>query len=243
MADKIAIIGGSGFDTLPFLKNPKTRKVSTKFGDVEFVVGTNFDREVIFLLRHGTGYSLMPSKINYCANISALAQEKVCAILATATIGSLNASLKPADLVLLSDFMDFTSRREKTLFSNEEPVYTDMSQAYHPDLRAKILRAAKKLKVNLHPGGVYICTEGPRFETPAEIKMYRKLGADVVGMTQVPEVVLASEAKIPYAALGIVTNWAAGISKNKITTAEILKFADQAKNEVFKIFEEIIKGF
>ena len=192
---KIGVIGGSGIDKLDLGEN------------------------VVFLNRHGDKYCA-PHEIDARGNIQTLKRAGATKIIATAAVGSLNKNIKPGDFVLLSDFMDFTRTRAEYI---DPKAFTDMSFPYDESLRQGILRAAAKLKIRIHPKAVYACTEGPRFETKAEIKMYKRLGADVVGMTQVPEVILAAEAGIPYAAIGVVTNYAAGITGRKVSSQEVIE--------------------
>jgi 5'-methylthioadenosine phosphorylase len=177
--------------------------------------------------------------VNYRANIAALKQEGVEDILATAAVGAINRKMQPGDFVALTDFIDFTRGRAQT-FSDKS--FVDVSRPYSPFLVKKIVNAAVKLRVKTHPGATYVCTEGPRFETKAEIKMFEKLGADVVGMTQVPEVVLAAEAGIPYAVIGVVTNFAAGISPKKVSSEEVLKVMGDRKEALSKLLALVIKS-
>jgi len=127
--------------------------------------------------------------------------------------------------VLVDQFLDFTKQRQSTFFTGGEKgvVHIDMTEPYCPHLRQLLSRAAANRELELVQQGVYVCTEGPRFETPAEIRMYRQLGGDVVGMTSVPEVVLAREAEICYATIAMVTNYAAGISPTPLTHSEVLE--------------------
>lgn len=184
----------------------RPRTVATPYGTVEM----QEQNHLLFLPRHGAAY-VAPHNIDARANISALVQEGVSHVLATAACGSMDESLAPGDLVVLTDFVDFTRTRICTFDPQGPPAYTDMSEPYDPQLRALILKAAAGLGTSVHAEAVYACTEGPRFETRAEIRAYRQLGCRLVGMTQVPEVVLAREAGLPYAALAIVTNFAAGM--------------------------------
>ena len=195
----------------------RARTVTTPYGTVEMQQAGR----LLFLPRHGAAYAA-PHNINARANISALVQEGVSHVLTTAACGSMDESLAPGDLAVVTDFVDFTRNRVCTFNPQGPPTYTDMSEPYDPHLRALILEAAAKLGADVHAEAVYACTEGPRFETRAEIRAYRQLGCHLVGMTQVPEVVLAREAGLPYAALAIVTNFAAGmqavISEEEVRT-------------------------
>jgi 5'-methylthioadenosine phosphorylase len=214
---RVAIIGGTGAELLGSDPGIRARTVSTPYGTVEVQQAG----PLLFLPRHGAAY-VAPHNINARANISALVQEGVSHVLATAACGSMDGSLGPGDLALLTDFVDFTRARACTFDPDGPPAYTDMSEPYDRDLRALILKAAADMGAEVRTEAVYACTEGPRFETRAEIRAYRQLGCQLVGMTQVPEVVLAREAGLPYAALAIVTNLAAGmqsvISEGEVRT-------------------------
>jgi len=144
---------------------------------------------------------------------------------------------------LLSQFLDFTRGRTATFFDGlqEQVVHVDMTEPYCPHLRAELQAAAKAVPEQLLPKGTYVCAEGPRFETAAEIRMFRKLGGDVVGMTNVPEVTLAREAGICYAAVAVVTNWAAGISKEPLKHEEVSDFMSQQTPRLRGLFEEVIR--
>ncbi len=232
---KVGIIGGSGIYDPNLIENPKEKKVETPYGAVHLFIGRWQGEEIAFLPRHGIGHQVPPHFINYRGNISALKSLGVERILSTSAVGSLNSLMKPGDFVLLSQFIDFTKGRPTT-FEGDRVVHVDMSEPYCPVLRAVLLEAAENKGYRLHPEGVYICTEGPRFETPAEIKAFRLLGADVVGMTNIPEVILAREAEICYASLAIVTNMAAGISSGRITAQEVNQIMNEVINKVKELF-------
>jgi 5'-methylthioadenosine phosphorylase len=215
---KIGIIGGSGIEDLDFAKNFKTRIVKTPFGKVPIREGKVSGKEVVFLVRHGRAY-LLPSEINYRANITALKKMGVGKIITSAAVGAINRKMHPGDFATLSDFIDFTRGKRETFTSHS---FIDMSSPYDAGLNALILKAAKKLELKIRRDVVYACSEGPRFETRAEIRAMARLGADVVGMTQVPEVVLAAEAGIPYAAIVVVTNYAAGVTPRRIEAGHVV---------------------
>jgi 5'-methylthioadenosine phosphorylase len=216
---KLAIIAGSGVEDLIFTKGFNNKEVKTKYGLVPLKIGRVEGREIVFINRHGAGYNA-PHEIKYLANMQALRQIGVSKIIASVAVGSMNKKVKPGEFVILSDFIDFTKSRQEYFNPSE---FTDVTCPYHEGLRKALQKSARKMKIKIHPSAIYVCTEGPRFETKAEIKMYQRAGGDVVGMTNVPEVVLAMEAEIPYAALGVVTNYAAGISPKKISTEEVME--------------------
>ncbi len=230
MAARIAIIGGTGVYDPGILTDIKEEIVATPFGKVRALIGKYEDREVVFVPRHGEKHSVPPHKINYRANIWSLRELGVERVIATAAVGSLNSDMKPTDLVMVDQFLDFTRGREQSFYEGGEAgvFHVDVTNPYCRELRQVLFRNAKDLAMNVHFNGTYICTEGPRFETAAEIRMYRLLRGDVVGMTSVPEVVLARELGICYATVGMVTNYAAGISPTQLTHSEVVEV--MAKN-------------
>lgn len=220
----IAIIGGTGVYDPRILTNIGEQSVDTPFGSVKLTTGEYADQKVAFLPRHGSKHSIPPHLINYRANIWALKAIGVRNIIATTAVGSLNPAMKPGDFVAIDQFIDFTKGRVASFYEGGERgvVHVDVSDPYCPNLRQALVAAAAATTIPLHDGGVYVCTEGPRFETPAEIRMFAKWGGDLVGMTNVPEVVLAREAEICYATVSMVTNFAAGISSQPLTHGEVL---------------------
>ncbi len=222
----LAIIGGTGLYDPGVLEEPRSLVASTPFGTASLFVGRRGGREVAFLARHGTDHGVPPHRVNYRANIWALRQIGVRRIVATAAVGSLREALPPGHVVLVDQFLDFTRGRPSTFFDTSVQ-HTDMTEPYCPGLRGLLANAAERAGVPATVGGTYVCTEGPRFETPAEIRMFAAMGGDVVGMTGVPEVVLAREAGLHYAAIAIVTNFAAGISPNPLTHEEVVGVMSQ----------------
>lgn len=242
---EIAIIGGTGVYDPKILNDVSEETLSTPYGDVTYKLGTYAGKKVAFIPRHGSHHSIPPHKINYRANIWAIKKIGVRKIIATTAVGSLNPLMKPGDFVLIDQFLDFTKNRISSFYEGGERgvVHLDVTEAYCPDLRKTIHMAADTLGISIHKKGVYVCTEGPRFESPAEIKMFSILGGDLVGMTNVPEVVLAHEAEICYSTISMVTNYAAGISKNNLTHGEVLETmaanVDNIKNLIMKSIELI----
>lgn len=239
---RLAIIGGTGVYDALMLENAEVFSVTTRYGSALLKKGTYKEAEVYFLARHGAEHSIPPHKVNYRANIAALVKLDVTRIIATAAVGSLNAELPPGTMVLLEQFLDFTRSRESTFFTGGEAgvVHTDFTEPYCPGLNRALLSAAEKEGLTLKSGAVYVCTEGPRFETPAEIKMYKQLGADVVGMTNVPEVVLAREAGLCYSTVAMCTNFAAGISSEILTHEEVLEVMEENTGKINRLLAAVI---
>ncbi|SHI40483.1 S-methyl-5'-thioadenosine phosphorylase [Propionispora hippei] len=222
---KIAIIGGTGVYDPSILHNVQTVDITTPYGEVSCQVGEFENKMIAFIPRHGSQHSIAPHLINYRANIWALKKIGVESILATTAVGSLNLAMKPGDFVLVDQFLDFTKSRINTFYEGGERgvVHVDVTEPYCPSLRKKLVEAGESLGFAVHNKGVYVCAEGPRFETPAEISMFKQMGGDLVGMTNVPEVVLAREAEICYSTISMVTNFAAGISQTPLTHAEVVE--------------------
>ncbi|MDR3565853.1 MAG: S-methyl-5'-thioadenosine phosphorylase [Negativicutes bacterium] len=220
----IAIIGGTGLYDPRILDNVREEEVSTPYGVVKYKEGDFAGQAIAFIPRHGSKHSIPPHLINYRANTWAMKKIGVTNIISTTAVGSLNLAMEPGAFVLVDQFIDFTKNRVTTFYEGGERgvVHVDVTEPYCPNLRGILLKAAKDIGIPVHAAGTYLCTEGPRFETPAEIKAFTLLGGDVVGMTNVPEVTLAREAEMCYATVSMVTNFAAGISKQPLTHGEVL---------------------
>ena len=223
----LAVVAGTGVYEAPWLRDAAVQTVKTPYGMVECMAGSlgPAKSRTWFLNRHGPGHRIPPHQVNYRANIWALREIGAERIIATAAVGSLNPSLAPGSIVLPDQFLDFTKSRPGTFFDadSQTVVHTDMTHPFCRQLAARLAAAASEAGLEpVSTGGTYVCTEGPRFETPAEIRAYRLLGGDVVGMTVVPEVVLARELGLCYQTLALVTNWAAGLTAEPMTQAEVL---------------------
>lgn len=241
----LGIVAGTGFYDLAALEYPVTASVTTAFGDAHVTRGRWHGIPVVFLTRHGSGHSVPPHLVNYRANVRALADLGVRDVVAVNVTGSIDPDLRPGDLLCLDDFVDFTSRREGTFFDGTGPggvVHTDVLAPYHPVLRREILDAAVASGRPVRDGGVYACFEGPRFETRAEIRLARLAGADVAGMTGVPEVTLAAEAGLRYAAISLVVNPASGVgdSDEPITMDEIAEVLSATAQDVLAVLDELV---
>lgn len=238
---KIAVIGGTGcYEFIP--GEVTTEGVVTPYGAAAVDRGQVGGVEVAFIPRHGREHAVPPHKVNYRANIAALRELGVRSILATAAVGTMCEAMPPGSLALLAQFLDFTRGRKGTFYdgADGQVVHADMTQPYCPHLRAELLAAAEAIGESMVIEAVYVCAEGPRFETPAEISMFRKLGGDLVGMTGVPEVVLAREAGICYASVAICTNWAAGVTPTRVEHEQVSDFTVQHTPRVVALFKEVI---
>ncbi|NPV88628.1 MTAP family purine nucleoside phosphorylase [Coprothermobacteraceae bacterium] len=235
---KIGVIGGSGIYKIAGVDTTEI-SVSTEYGEVTVYAAIVGDREVFFLARHGKGHSVPPHRVNYRGNIMALKTLGVERVIATNAVGSLNPEIGPGTVVLVDQFLDFTKSRPVTFFEGPEVVHTDMTYPYCPQMIdvAYSLRAPFPIR----KGGVMVVTEGPRFESAAEVKAFRLLGGDVVGMTSVPEVVLAREAGMCYMSLAIVSNFAAGL-QGAVTHDEVLEIMDKLNRDVQMFLLELIRA-
>ena len=210
-----AIIGGTGVYEIG---KSSQQEIKTEYGRVIVDMVKINGEEIAFLARHGKGHSVPPHLINYRANMRALRDLGIKYIYATCAVGSCNESFVPSDVVVLKDFIDFTKVRPLTFYegSKNGVAHVTMDAPYCPNLRETFFKCAQKTGLQIKGHAVYVSTEGPRFETAHEIKMYKMLGGDVVGMTNVPEVVLAKELGMCYQAVGIITNWCTGIKGDVI---------------------------
>ena len=218
----LGVIAGTGFYSLDALQDARQVVVDTAYGAVRLTAGTMHGRATYFVSRHGIDHSVPPHMVNYRAIIQALVDSGVSEILAINVVGGIGH--EAGDLVVVEDFIDFTHQRPLTFFDGTTPegvVHIDMGEPYSARLRDTWLRAAAEEGAPITPTGVYGAFEGPRFETRAEIRMARSAGVTVVGMTGVPEVVLAAERGIPYASLCLVANPAAGLGTEPITVDDV----------------------
>lgn len=238
----LAIIGGTGVYDPGMLDQVTSVTIETPYGTITCQTGLYAGRSVAFIPRHGRQHSIPPHLINYRANIWALKKLGIHQILATTAVGSLNPDMKPGDFVLPDQFIDFTKLRTSTFYEGGERgvVHVDMTSPYCNKLRQYVAQLAGELNFPVHNGGCYVCTEGPRFETAAEIRAYERLGGDVVGMTGIPEAVLAREAEICYVTVSMVTNFAAGISSEPLTHHEVLDTMKQNAANIRSLLDRTI---
>lgn len=242
MTVTLGIIGGTGVYDSKVLSDITTESILTNYGEVILQVGSYNGKKVAFLPRHGVKHTVPPHLINYRANILALKSLGVKKIVATAAVGSLNTAYKPGSFVFVDQFIDFTKSRPSTFYEGGEQgvVHIDMTHPYCTEVVNVLAAASQSIQLDTHHKGTYVCTEGPRFETPAEIKMYQQLGGDLVGMTSVPEVILAREAEMCYATVAMVTNYAAGISENILTHQEVVDTMKQNQEKLKRLVMKTI---
>jgi 5'-methylthioadenosine phosphorylase len=224
---KMGIIGGTGIYDL---EGTQELCVDTEYGEISLTHQKKGERDIFFVPRHGSNHTTPPHRVNYRGNITALANCHVDYIIALCTVGSMQCSIPPGTFFVPVDFIDFT--RRNTTFYHTEVVHIDMTLPFCPSLQKTFLQTLDKHKTP-YSTGVYIATEGPRLETKAEIAMLSQFG-DVVGMTLVPEVILAREKGLCYGALCLVSNMCAGL-QNSLPATEIKGIYDEKKSMVHDI--------
>jgi 5'-methylthioadenosine phosphorylase len=233
---KIGLISGHEMPNL--VENPEKITVETPYGSVLVQVARRNKHELFFINRHGEHACLPPHAVAYRANMQAFASTHVDCIFSMGTVGSLTTSIQPGDIVLPHDFIDMTKSRPVSFFDDAR-VHVDMSTPFCPSLRDLMTKLSKKQRdLRVHEQGVYLTTEGPRLETKAEIKLFAP-HADVVGMTLVPEVVLAREKGICYASLCLVCNMAAGLQR-VLSAEDIATIVKQRQPLVASLFSSYI---
>jgi 5'-methylthioadenosine phosphorylase len=206
---RIGIIGGSGLYEMDGLEILREERVSTPFGEPSdrYVLGRLQGRPVVFLARHGRGHRLMPSELNFRANIYGFKVLGVEWILSASAVGSMREDVKPLDILIPDQFFDRTNGRPSTFFGRGLIAHVSMADPTCPALGGVLWQAGRKVGATVHRGGTYLCIEGPQFSTRAESRIYRGWGVDVIGMTNLQEAKLAREAEICYSTLALVTDY------------------------------------
>jgi len=207
--NKLGIIGGSGLYSMEGLEDSKWIKIDTPWGNPsdEILQAKLNGKEICFLPRHARGHKINPSNINFRANIDALKQLGVTDIISMSAVGSLKENLEPGKFVIVDQFIDRTFARVKTFFDKEIVAHVSMAKPTSPGLMQTCEKVLKKLNIPFQKGGTYLVMEGPQFSSLAESNLYRSWGADVIGMTNMPEAKLAREAEIRYATIAMVTDF------------------------------------
>lgn len=240
---KIGIIGGSGLDDPKILKGPKEIVVSTPYGSPTSALacGEIEGVEVVIIARHGKDHSIYPSKVNFRANVSALKEQGCTHILASTAVGSLREAIKPGHLVFPDQFIDHTKKRETTFFDEDVVVHTAMAEPFCSDMLKLLSSSASGMGVSFHSNKTVITIEGPRFSTKAESHMFRSWNADVINMSTVPEVILAREKQMHYAAIAMSTDydcWREG--EESVTWDMILETMKKNADTVINLFMDVI---
>jgi 5'-methylthioadenosine phosphorylase len=235
---KIGLIGGSGFEKL--LQDGEKKQLETPFGpSPDMTVGNVEGVKVAFLPRHGSRHEVPPHKVNYRAHIWSLKQMGVERIIATNAVGAMRENYRPGDLAIPVDLVDFTRLRVNTFYESEPVVHVDVTEPYCPEVREALIEASKRSSRRIWNESVLACTDGPRYETAAEIRMMRNVGCDIVGMTSAPEAFLARELEICYGAVCFVTNMAAGMQES-LTAQEVGELAKEVLPEIESLVNDAI---
>lgn len=240
----LGIIGGTGLTQIDALTITGQQQLDTPFGQpsAPYVFGELNGQKLVFLARHGNPHRIPPHKINYRANIWGFKQLGVNEIIAVAAVGGITPAMGPAVIAIPDQIIDYSYGREHTFFADdlEHVTHIDFSYPYHPDLRARLLAAAKSANLDAVDGGTYGCTQGPRLETAAEIKRMLQDGCDLVGMTGMPEAALSKELDLAYANVSVVANWGAGIVEGEITMDEIEKNLHLGMQRAIALLQAVI---
>jgi len=242
----LAVIGGSGLSQLANLDVSHREVLRTPYGEPSGAVtfGQICGRPVAFLARHGYGHTIPPHEVNYRANIWALWKRGAVGIVSVASVGSIRADLKPGDVVIPHQIIDYTWGRKSTYHDGQDGKVThiDFTDPYDEALREQLIRAAEASGIAVSSSSVYAATQGPRLETAAEINRFERDGADVVGMTGMPEAALARELGVPYAAISVVANYAAGRadSRDGISFVAIEDVLRESMGHVRTIIEKMV---
>ena len=235
---KYGIIGGTG--VYGGFSTSREECVKTPYGEFFVYFVEDEGASFVFLPRHGKTHNKPPHLVNYRGNIWALKELGVSKVVTTAAVGSMNEKFKIGDLVLINYFIDMTKNRPGTFFDGEKGVvHVSMQDPYCKGIRSILKKKSSDKNLEIAGEGVYVCTEGPRFESSAEIRFYHQIGGDVVGMTSVPEVVLAKKAGLCYGAVGIVTNWCTGMVMEEASATDILNTVNNKKEALTQLFVEI----
>ena len=225
MSDKvIGVIGGSGLYSMDALEDVKSVKVTTPFGEPsdEYITGRIGDVKMVFLPRHGREHKLLPSEINYRANIYGMKKLGVDWIISVSAVGSMKEEIHPGDMVIVDQFFDRTKSRASTFLGSGVAGHVEFADPVCSDLSLVLYDAAVGAGATVHMGGTYLCIEGPQFSTRAESKIYRSWGVDVIGMTNIPEAKLAREAEICYATIALSTDYDCWHEEEESVTVEMI---------------------
>ena len=236
------LISGSGLYEIEGLKLECEKFVSTPYGDPSspYKLGMVDNTPLVFLPRHGSPHSIPPHKVNYRANIWGLKSLGIDRIIAVTAVGSIDPDIRPGSIIIPDQIIDSTyGARESTFYDAGKVVHVDFTEPYCSEIRSSMISAALKTGINIYQEGTYICVNGPRLETAMEIEFFKKTGANIVGMTAMPEAVLARELEICYCGICIVTNFAAGITDKKLTTTEVIETMKASSEKLRQLLKTV----
>lgn len=243
MNAEIGIIGGSGLYEMEGLTDVKEVKIKTPFGDPsdKFILGTLSGRRLAFLPRHGRGHRILPSEINFRANIYAMKKLGVERIISVSAVGSMREEIEPGHIVIPSQFYDHTKKRISTFFGDGIVAHVGMADPVCDGLAEQLYRSSISVGAKTHNGGIYLCMEGPQFSTRGESIIYRKWGVDVIGMTNVTEAKLAREAEICYATIALSTDYDCWhVSEEDVTVEAVIQIIKQNVNTAKRIIRDAV---
>ncbi len=243
MKAEIGIIGGSGLYEMEGLTDVKDVKVKTPFGEPsdKFILGTLSGVRLAFLPRHGKGHRILPTEINFRANIYAMKKLGVGRIISVSAVGSMREEIEPGHIVIPSQFYDHTKRRISTFFGDGIVAHVGMADPVCNGLAEQLYRSSFSVGAKTHNGGIYLCMEGPQFSTRGESIIYRKWGVDVIGMTNVTEAKLAREAEICYATIALSTDYDCWhVSEEDVTVEAVIQIIKQNVDTAKKIIRDAI---
>ncbi len=244
---KLAIIGGTGLASMDELNVTDRHDVLTPYGETSssLLVGDFADKKIVFLARHGSSHSIPPHKINYRANVWALKSIGVTDIVSVAAVGGIHPEIPPEKIVIPDQIIDYTYGRQHTFFEDDlsEVTHIDFTNPYNESLRQKLIKSSTNLNLDVHEGGVYGVTQGPRLESAAEVVRLERDGCDIVGMTGMPEAALAKELDLNYACCALCVNWAAGKINQEITMDEILSSLTQGMKSIKSILVSLVSVY
>ena len=246
LKNKLAIIGGSGLYNIEGLSNVESLKIKTPWGDPsdELTKALFKSKEVIFLPRHGRGHFISPTKINFRANIDALKQLGVTDIVSISAVGSLKEDLEPGMFVIVDQFIDRTFARIKTFFDDDIVAHVSMAKPTSEGLMNACEESIKSENIQYKRGATYLVMEGPQFSTHAESNLYRTWGADVIGMTNMPEAKLAREAEIRYASISMITDFDCWHpDHDNVDVKQIIETLSQNSSNAKKVVKNLIMDF
>jgi len=240
---EIGIFGGTGIYDSELLQDAKEVSIDTPYGKPSdtITLGTFKDRKIAFMPRHGKKHTIPPHLINFKANIFAFKELGVKRIIAPSAVGSLKEEIEPGHFALPSQFLDFTKSRDSSFSENGRVIHISVAEPFCPELKDVILNTAKNQNLSIHMDCTYVCIEGPRFSTKAESKFFRSTGADIIGMTLVPECQLAREAQICYASISTVTDYDVWSDK-PVTAKEVLETLSKNVTTTKKLLTFLIDG-
>lgn len=243
MSEKlIGVIGGSGFYNMEGFEVLEEKRVSTPFGEPSdaIVIGKLSGRKVAFLPRHGVGHRLSPSTINYRANICALKMLGCEWVVSVSAVGSLKEDIRPGELVIVDQFIDRTKFRAQTFFEGGIVAHVAFGDPVCKELAKTLHDSAKSLGVKVHKGGTYVCMEGPAFSTRAESRLHKSWGADLIGMTNMPEAKLAREAELCYATIALSTDYDCWKEEGHVDVGEIIAILKQNVANAQKVLKDVV---